>query len=301
MRGFRGGRLGDSPARRTRRVSLIVASAALGTLVGTGGACRRAEDLPPAQALAKAWEEFEFYNYAATERLVRPLVDGRTTGEPHAEALFALANSFEHRQPRTESNLKQACAYYRNLIEAHANSPLVPWARLAQARIVDLGVESGRSADAARRLYEAVIEHHPGHEAAEEATLRLAQTLMNDPDPDQKTRGIQTLTRWLAAHPKSRLASSMHQVVGHAYLFGPQDYRRAVDHYVAAAELGIHNHSQVGNVYYRIAYLAQHKLRDYALARAYYRKLIDEVFRDRRAYRARVAIRRMDARQEHRP
>ena len=285
---------------RQRRWRTVFGGGLIGLWLIAAGACRPDPDLPPAQALAKAWEEFEFYDYASAERLLRPLVHGRATGDMHAEALFALANCFEHRQPRTQANLDQARRYYALLITDHPDSTLAPWARLAQARMVDLGVERG-DPDRARPLYRAVIDRHGGHDAAEEATLRLAQTLTNDADSARRRQGVDVLEAWLAAHPRSRLAGSMHQVVGHAYQFGLADDRRAVAHYVAAAELGVRNHSQLGDVCYRIAYLAQHKLKDYGLARRYYRKLIDEIFRDRRAYRAKVAIRQMDQQEKRRP
>ena len=265
----------------------------VGLWMVAGVSCRPEPELPPAEALAKAWEEFEFYDYPAAQRLLRPLVEGQATGTLHAEALFALANCLEHRQPRSTDNLAQARSTYHRLIEEHPDSPLVGWARLAVARIADLGVDRGDPVEAGQ-LYREVIDRHPKHEAAAEAALRLGQTLMNDPDAAGRKQGIATLEAWLKSHPKSALAGSMHMVLGHAYLFGLDACRPAVAHYVAADELGIHNHTQVGNVYYRIAYLAQHRLKDHKLARTYYRKLIDEVFRDPRAYRAKVAIRQMD-------
>ncbi len=214
-------------------------------------------------------------------------------GSPQAEqALFGEAVCLQQITPATADRIGEASATYRKL--AKKPDLVGVQSMMALGRIAELVDYLGDVPDrpAARQWYEKARE--ASGELADEATLRIAATYVQEMDTDSVKKGISILTDWLAGHPNNPLASAMWQYAGNTYLYPLNDYGPALECYLKADALGLMEKGREGPVYWRMANLAD-RLGKNDIAIIYYTKIIEKTPTSGKAYESQLALKRLGA------
>ncbi|MBA3684451.1 MAG: hypothetical protein H0W72_04340 [Planctomycetes bacterium] len=106
----------------------------------------------------------------------------------------------------------------------------------------------------------------------------------------QQAVGI--LDGWLSAHPDEPLAPVMWQYLGDIHFFYRNDDGAALDAYLAADRLGVLWASREGQLWWRMAVLAE-RLKRTEVAIAFYRKICTDAQTSGRAFEAQLALARL--------
>jgi tetratricopeptide (TPR) repeat protein len=218
-------------------------------------------------------------------------------GSPEAAQIrYALATTWNLRRPGEDP--ERARELYTTVIENHPQSDLAAWSRLALARMQHLvPVGSDPDYDQVRAAYRDVIEHHPDHPAAEEATIYLYSTYAVTMQPGDAQRAIDGLNQFITDHPESGLLSAAYSLMAecHNTLQQPDREFQAKLKAFETREVDITNPFYDNAFrYWNLAASAEFEAGDFDTARKYYRKLIEEYPQDIRVYSSRRAIKRMD-------
>ena len=148
---------------------------------------------------------------------------------------------------------------------------------------------------AARTWYQKVADKYPGQLIASEATLRIASTYIQTYEDDQILKGIDILKKWLAEYPQDELASAMWQYLGDTYFYPIEDYAKSLSCYRNAEQIGFIEKYRRGQVYWRMAVMADRFLNDREAAVEYYTKIITVAPTSGKAYESQLALERLGA------
>lgn len=256
-----------------------------------------AEGSPTATELLKdAATEVSYLSFDRALPLFQQAGKLAAPGSPQAEqALFGQAVCLQQITPAAADRIGEASAVYRKLAEKPG--PLAAQSMMALGRIAELVDYLGDAPDrpAARQWYEKAREASgDSGELADEATLRIAATYIQEMDSDSVKKGISILTDWLAKHPKNPLASAMWQYAANTYLYPLNDYGQALECYMKADALGLMEKGREGPVYWRMANLADRLGRN-DIAITYYTKIIEKTPTSGKAYESQLALKRLGA------
>lgn len=284
------------PPVRIKIPLLLIAMCVASLLCGCGGGARSG-DLD--ELLEAGWRAYSTGDFDFAVKCFQTVesADG-ATGDQTYSALLGLATAY-HLQPNP--SLAKARDYYDRLaqldIEAARTQGLLGLARVALAE--------GETGEGQSKLM-ALMRDHPDSIEASEAAIHLADSLFrphgDDARPGEFTlagegvvqRGLRTLEDWLAAHPDDPLASAMHIMLANKYI-EMSDFEKAVEHLVAADEVGIAGVKTRSVTLWRIARIAQKELKDYELAETYYARYVAEFERTVLFYRAAKSLERVQA------
>lgn len=258
---------------------------------------RAAEESSTAASLLRdAATEVSYLSFDRALPLFRQAGKLAAPGSPLSEdAMFGEAVCLHQIAPATADRLGEASAIYRKLAARpgrYASQSMMALGRLAE--LVDyLGDTPDRPA--ARQWYEKAREASgDSSDLANEATLRIASTYVQEMDADSVRKGISILTDWLAGHPKNPLASAMWQYAGNSYMYPLAEYGPALDCYMKADALGLMEQGREGPLYWRMANLAD-RLGKTDLAITYYTKIIEKTPTSGKAYESQLALKRLGA------
>jgi len=253
-------------------------------------------------ALEDAWRSYSTgdFEYAIVRfDLVRqtPAADE----EQRFSALLGLAFSY---QLRPNPDLDRAREYYE-LLEKMGTD------RARRAALLGLGqidLAEGASGDGETKLV-ALMHEYPDSIEADEAAIHLADSLFR-PQPVGNgpgryvlasgavvERGLRLLEERLRERPHNPLAAAMHMMLAGKYI-ELEDFEKAVPHLIAAEKEGIAGVKLRGTVLWRIARIADKRLKDYALAERYYQRYVDEFQRSALYYLASQSLERVRQLQE---
>lgn len=244
-----------------------------------------------------AWEDYRLGEFSGAVRAFERVVAENAPGAPlRLQGLYGLATTWNLRRPGEDTG--QAARLYEQLVSEGPRDELSAWSLLALARMKHL-VPVGQEPDyeAVRAAYQRVLDGFPTHPAAEEAFLRREATFLLSPDPRSLGQVEADLLTWLAQHPASGLASAAYNLLGSVYrrLEQPEKELAARVQALDRAEVDPENpRRENSGSYWYLASLAEFGAGDFATARLYYRRLIDEYPQDIRIFPAREALKRMD-------
>ena len=273
---------------------------------------------PWARLLERGWKQLDLVNYPAAEESFRKVRDGQPSRSQRAEALFALGHLWQYRRPGAD--IDKAVEHYRQVAGEFQDTPSSAMALMALACLADIPeYEKDRNVGEARRLYRRIIQEKAGSLAVHEAVLRLAMTYLEEGTDPNQSRGIRMITDHLMAHPDNVLAVAMHNQAATAYQ-ARGEIARAVEQYVAAdaaderaaeaeltdaerklplkrrldqlAQNRVMDAGSRASLYFRIARLAEQKLKDYPLAVKWYARIVYEIVRDNKFYAAKLSAER---------
>jgi tetratricopeptide (TPR) repeat protein len=247
--------------------------------------------------LDEAWQYFRLAEYDLAARdFTRILTAAGPGSEEHLRALFGLANVWNLRRPGED--LAKARAYYQQIITEAPAHELTPWCELALIRLQHV-VPVGQEPDypVVRKAYQALIERHPGHLAAKEATIYLNATLIATLDEAMTWQAVSNLQAFITSGSSEFVAPAYSLLaVGYTTLKKPDLRLQSEIKAFERVEIDPANpFNEFAWAYWNIGTIAEFEVGDFDLARQYYRRLIEEYPVDIRTFPAQQALARMDA------
>jgi tetratricopeptide (TPR) repeat protein len=211
-------------------------------------------------------------------------------------ARYGLGITFSLRSPDPDN--ARAEKLFEGIVAEKPDHDLAAWSLLALARMkhaVPVGVEPDYNA--VRAAYQRVIDRFPYHPAGEQAFIYQQSTLVAGLDPADAQKALDALTKFIVAHPASRLVSSAWTLISECGLtLGRADDRLAAE--LKALDTQILDPTNPfmdrAGAYWKIAAIAEFEAGNFTVARKYYTALINEYPTDQRKYGARLALTRMD-------
>jgi tetratricopeptide (TPR) repeat protein len=253
----------------------------------------------PAERLKAGWERFAQGDHSLALAEFDTVFKSLPPDSPlRAETLYGLATTWNMRRP--QENPALAAQYYKMAIETAPGSDWDAWSRLALVRMPLLAPGAAvHPPDPAvmRQAYQEVIDRFPVHEAGEQAFLFQQAILLETADPGQARVALSALEGFLQTHPKSPYVSAVWRLIGHAcsLLDQPERVLEAVMQEWKTTEIDPLNPGQeLAGLYWRVGTLAEFETGDFATARFYYRKMIEDYPTDMRVILAKQELTRMD-------
>ncbi len=242
------------------------------------------------------WEHIRLYEFDRAEPIFRKLRSRFEVGsEQWIESSFGLAVSLEYKTPASPETISQAQKIYQELADKYPNHKCAPRALLNIGRIYELRNYYKDKIDlqSARKYYRFVIDRYADSPIVGEAVLRLAMSYTILCNRKSVYKGIDIMNKWISKHPSDKFSGLMYLHLGDVYFYPLREYRKCIDSYIRAEKSGAIAGSKEGFVYWRIAWLADHKLGDKEIAVKYYKKLIVEIPTFGKGYRAQLALKRL--------
>ena len=253
----------------------------------------------PAERLTAAWDDYRLGEFNRAQfRFDGVIAAVKPGSELHLEALYGLATTWNLRRPGQDTD--KATTLYREVIRLAPTNDLAAWSQLALARLQHL-VPVGREPDypAVRKAYQEVIDRFPMHLAGEEAFIYQQSTFLLDRDnKEEALQALGALKRFVETHAGSRFLSPAYKLMGVAQrmLGNPDETVACMVKAFETTEVDAANPRQeFAGTYWSIATTAEFEAGDFATARRFYKRLIDEYPVDQRVQGAYDGLKRMDA------
>lgn len=257
-----------------------------------------AENETTEELLAQAaWEARVFSfdkGYALFQKAMAQSEEGSDVWQ---QAVFGAAMSIQQMTPPDVDKMAKAEELYGLLIQKAPKSKYIPRSMMMIGRIKELRdfFDDKINLEEARSWYQRVVDNNPQDRIAGEATFRIGATYIGTYEPDQVKKGIEVLEDWLKKHPDDPMASGMWQYLGDTYFYPLNDYRKSLDCYIKADEIGLVEKGREGGVYWRMAVMADRLLKDRDNAVKYYTKIITLVPTSGKAYESQLALEKLGA------
>jgi len=257
-------------------------------------ACGRAPTLRPASDLvAEGWDQYRLGEFDLAVKAFQQAAKSETARVP---ALFGEAQTWQLRRP--DFDLKKAAALYGQILEIAPKSDYAAWSLLALARIKAIvPVDQPVDIAAVQPAFQAVMDRFPDHLAGHEAFFSLQALKLQTNSAATWHEVLTALDQFLQRHPQTPYASGAHLLRAHCFhmLGEPAKELQAVRQAWQTGEANPDNpeQNQVGTEW-RIATLAEFDVGDFATAREYYHRLIDEYPTEQRVFLAKQELRHMD-------
>ncbi len=250
------------------------------------------------QEIREGWKQYRLSEFSSALRFFQSARESQPRGsELYLQALYGEASCWNHR--RDGRDIAKAVAGYRSVIEEAPQNPLAAWCALDIVRTRHL-VPADQTIDYEQlvRDYADVFQRYPQTPAGEEAFLYESSLSLPSADPAQARKILANVTRFLSTHPRTPFLSQFYTIVAECYR-KMDDQNRRIEYMIralATREVDPSNPiDDRSTAYWNIAYAAEFEAGDFALAREYYKRLMNEYPQDIRIFGVRRALERMDA------
>jgi tetratricopeptide (TPR) repeat protein len=292
----------SAPFRRQMERKRCWPGVALAALVLFGVTPLRAEETEEnpvvRELLDKAVWEVRVFSFENAYKYFKEAKDKSPGGsETWQQAIYGQAVCAQQFSPPEKKKIEEAQQLFGELLKTCPKSKYASRAMMNIGRIFEVSdfYEDAINLEEARAWYQRVVDGWPNDPIAGEATLRVAHTYIQTYDKKQVQKGVEILEAWLKAHPDDPLASAMWQYLAETYFVPLQEYRKSVDCYIRADEIGLMEKGREGGVYWRVARTADKLLKDRGIAVKYYTKIITLVPTSGKAYESQLALKRLGA------
>ncbi len=248
---------------------------------------------PAERALDDGWKMVRISVWELAQQSFNKAIQQAQSDEVRAQGEFGLAYILH--MTDAGDNADQAAAQYGQLAEKYPSTSPAPYALVMQARILEMPkIEKDRTAgriQQARQVYQQVRDNYPGHAMADEASLRLAMTYLENvgSQEDQKT-GARILTDYLADRPRNIASAAMYYMLGQVWQ-RRGDWAKAVQYWSkSATDPGLPGGTERARLYYMIAHALEHEIEDFRRAAYWYGRIVIDTPRDAKYYVAKQAI-----------
>lgn len=257
----------------------------------------------PARRIQSGWDQFRLGEFGLALKDFEAAAQGSQSGSSnHLAALYAQATTWALRRP--DADMARAERLYRAVIALAPTNDVAAWSSLALARMKAEPV-GGEIPPLQPQVaaYQDVIDRFPFHPAGEEAFFHQQAARLEQPDEARSRDVLAALENFLRSHPHSPWRGVAYGLVGHCCgVLGLKDRRlqAAFDSW-RWAEIDPSSPPSARDMsafYWQIATLAEFETGDFALARDYYRRFIDEYPREQRVFVAKQELKRMDELEE---
>jgi tetratricopeptide (TPR) repeat protein len=256
--------------------------------------------------IEEGWALFQAGDFEHTVPAFEKAVKSADEVPLHQKALYGLATTWNLRRPGNDRPL--ARKLYNELLALDPKSDTAAWTLLALARMDHL-MPPGEDAEfdslkkshvdygPVREAYQKVIDAFPEHPAGHEAFMYLQCTYVTTLDREDAKIAIDAIEAFLAKHPKAPFESALYTLLGQAH-YTRGEYAEHLAAEIKALETRAidptNPNQDYGQLYYQVACVAEFEVGDFATARKYYKKVLDEYPVDLRGAHCRAALARMD-------
>jgi tetratricopeptide (TPR) repeat protein len=255
----------------------------------------------PDQEIREGWKQYRLSEFNSAVQIFRAVQESQPRGsEYYLQALYGEASCWNHR--RDGRDIAKAVTGYRAVIEEARQNPMAAWCALDIVRTrhlapADQTIDYGRLV----RDYADVFQRYPQTPAGEEAFLYESSLSLPSADPEQSRKILESVTTFLSTHPKTPFLSQFYSIMAECYR-RMDDQDRRIEYMIkafGAREVDPSNPiDDLSTAYWNIAYAAEFEAGNFALAREYYGRLMNEYPQDVRIFGVRKAFERMDAIEE---
>jgi tetratricopeptide (TPR) repeat protein len=288
-----------SPINSVRGISKCAALAlAIGSLVLLQACGPKNTISSPDQAIREGWRLYRLSEFNSAVQIFQSVQASQPAGSDfHLQALYGEASCWNHR--RDGRDIAKAVAAYSAVLDEAPQSPLAAWCALDIVRTrhlapADQPIDYGKLS----RDYAEVYRSYPNTPAGEEAFLYENSLLVPVADHDRAREILESVAAFLTSHPKTPFLSQFYSIMAECYR-RLDEHDRRIEYMIkalGAREVDPSNPiDDRSTAYWDIAYAAEFEAGNFALAREYYRHLIDEYPQDVRVFGVRKALERMDA------
>ena len=258
---------------------------------------RRVEIDDSGAKIAEAWSEFRMGEYRKAIEIFSSVAQHPETSKKHRlAALYGLACS--HWQKLPDADKPRAIRIFNQIIEESPDSEYAAWSGLALIRI-DHIVPAGEKPDypALRARYLALFQKFPKFTAGHEGFIYMAATYVASmQNEDELRKGLEILEDFIQKHPDSPFISSAWSLKAKAceLLGRPVEMMDAMIKALETIELDPTNpRMDDAGRFWSIAVAAEFEAGDFAVAKKYYQRLLDDYPTERRRFAAIVALQRI--------
>ena len=252
----------------------------------------------PEEEIREGWRLYRLSEFNSAVKIFQSVQASQPRGsEYRLHALYGEASCWNHR--RDGRDIAKAVAGYQAVIEEAPENPLAAWCALDIVRTRHLApADQEIDYESLIRDYADVYHRYPQSPAGEEAFLYGSSLSLPSADPEQARKLLEKVNEFLSSHPKTPYLSQFYGLIAECYRkLDEQDQRiqyliKSLDARPVDPASPIDDRS---TAYWNIAYAAEFEAGNFALAREYYRRLLDEYPQDVRVFGVRKALERMDA------
>jgi tetratricopeptide (TPR) repeat protein len=250
------------------------------------------------ELLQQGWTHYQLAEFSlAVKTFEQAEAAAGSDSEARVEALYGLASTWNLRRP--DQDEPKAVEFYRQIIDAAPKSDWAAWSGLALARMKHTAAAGQPIPDfeEARRAYQDVIDRFPFHPAGEEALLFQQATRLVTPVPEETHRTLAVLEKFVQTHPESHYRMGAYKMIAFCCeMLGEKPKLLAASiQALKCAEIDQRSPTtDLPQVYYRIAVIAEFDCGEFATAREYFHKLIEEYPTDQRVFISKQELRHMD-------
>jgi tetratricopeptide (TPR) repeat protein len=252
----------------------------------------------PDQEIREGWAQYRLGEFRSAVRIFQSVQASQPRGSDyHLQALYGEASCWNHR--RDGRDIARAVAGYQAVVENAPQHPLAAWCALDIVRTRHLA-PADQTIDYTKliRDYADVYRRYLETPAGEEAFLYESSLSLPPADPEQARKILESVTEFLSTHPKTPFLSQFYDIIAECYR-KMDDQDRRIGYMIkalSAKEVDPSNPiDDRSNAYWHIAYAAEFEAGNFALAREYYSRLMNEYPQDVRIFGVRKALERMDA------
>jgi tetratricopeptide (TPR) repeat protein len=254
--------------------------------------------LSPEEEISEGWNQYRLSEFNAAVKIFQAVRNSQPRdSEYHLQALYGEASCWNHR--RDGRDVSKAISRYQEVIAQAPANPLAAWCALDIVRARHLAsADQERDYAQLAREYAEVYRKYPDSQAGEEAFLYQFRLTLPTADADQARKSLEAMQAFLGRHPKTPFRSPLYTLMAEScHRMKEEDQR--LEYMIKAVETREVDPTtpsfELSTAYWNIAYAAEFEAGNFAIAREYYRRLIDEFPRESRVFAARNALARMDA------
>lgn len=245
--------------------------------------------------LAAAWDAYQRSDLGRAEKAFRHVAAATDAPEPDlVQALYGAGLCREFHRPQADPPGALAC--FNRIVNEHATSPVAPWALMEIGNLQN--DKSQPKQEAAQASYRAVLQRYPESPAADEAALRLADSLFFDLKAPQIKEAAEILKHQLKARPANPLATIMHYRLDYLYGDIAEDYAAALPHAVKVANDKLNDPFRWSRQYWHVAEILRLRLGRTDESVPWYRKIVDECPDSEQSLAAQQMLARIEGREQ---
>ena len=251
----------------------------------------------PDEQIREAWKRYRLSEFGEALSIFQSVSATQPAGsEAYLQGLYGEASCWNHRRDGRDS--AKAIALYEAVITQAPENPLAAWCALDIVRAKHLA-SADQELDYAElaREYADVYRKYPDTPAGEEAFLYHIRLTLATASSDQARKSLEEIQAFLEQHPNTPFRSPLYTFMAESSHRMNEEEKRLESMIKAIQTREVDPKTpffELSTAYWNIAYAAEFEAGNFAVAREYYQRLIDEFPRESRVFAARKALKRME-------
>jgi tetratricopeptide (TPR) repeat protein len=250
------------------------------------------------EQIREAWSRYRLSEFGEALSIFESVSASQPPGsEARLQGLYGQASCWNDRRNGRDS--VKAISLFEAVIAQAPDNPLASWCALDIVRAKHLApADQERDYAELAREYGEVYKKYPDTPAGEEAFVYQIRLTLPTADADQAPKSLDEIQAFLDAHPNTPFRSPLYTLMAESFHRLNEEEKR-LDYMIKAIQTREVDPKtpffELSTAYWNVAYAAEFEAGNFAVAREYYQRLIDEFPRESRVFAARKALARMDA------